>query len=141
MLVFMIMAYSTDLRKSTLDFINKGGSKTAAERIFGISRRTIYNWLEAEDPFTYQKPGPKGPRHIDYDALQQHVADFPDSTLAERAKHFGVSTNCIFYALAKLNITRKKDDDLQRTMSGKTPRVSLGTSTRDTRAGQKTGLS
>ncbi len=110
MLVCMIMAYSTELRKSVLDFINKGGSKTAAKRTFGVSRTTIYNWLEAEDPFACEKPGPKGPWHwhIDYDALQQHVADYPDSTLAERAQHFGVSTNGIFYALSKLNITRKK---------------------------------
>ena len=108
MLFFMIMAYSTDLRKRVLDFINEGGSKAAAQRTFGISRRTIYNWLEAEDPFASEKPGPKGPRHIDYDALGQHVSDFPDATLAERAKHFGVSINGIFYALAKLNITRKK---------------------------------
>ena len=104
----MIMAYSTDLRKRVLDFINNGGSKAAAERAFGVSRRTIYNWLEAEDPFACEKPGPKGPRDIDYGALQQHVADFPDATLAERGKHFGVSTNGIFYALSKLNITRKK---------------------------------
>ena len=108
MLAFMIMAYSTDLRKRVLDFINEGGSKAAAERTFSVSRRTIYNWLEAEDALAYQKPGPKGPRHIDYDALQQHVADFPDSTLAERAEHFGVSKYGIFYALSKLNITRKK---------------------------------
>ena len=109
MLVFMIMTYSTDGRKRVLDFINKGSSKAEAERTFGISRRTIYNYLEAEDPFASDKPGPKGPRHIDYDALRQHVSDFPDATLAERAKHFGVSINGnLFYALAKLNITRKK---------------------------------
>ena len=84
------MAYSTDLRKRVLDFINTDGSKAAAERTFGVSRRTIYNGLEAEDPFACEKPGTKGPRDIDYDALQQHVADFPDATLAERAKHFGV---------------------------------------------------
>jgi len=104
----MIMTYSTDLRERVLDFITNGGSKAAAERTFGISRRTIYNWLEAEDPLTYEKPGPKGPRHIDYDALEQHVADFPDNTLAERATYFGVSKNGIFYALSKLNIPRKK---------------------------------
>ena len=108
MLAFMIMAYSTDLRKRVLDFIDNGGSKVAAKQIFGVSRRTIYNWLEAEDPLASEKPGPKGPRTLDYDALQQHVADFPDTTLAERAKHFGVSTNGIFYAFSKLNITRKK---------------------------------
>ncbi len=102
------MAYSTDLRKRVLDFIDNGGSKAAAEGTFGVSRRTIYNWLEAEDPFVYEKPGPKGPRHIDYDALERHVADFPDATLAERAKHFGVSVNGIFYAFSQRNITRKK---------------------------------
>ena len=108
MLAFMSMSYSVDLRKRVLDFITNGGSKASAERTFGISRRTLYNWLEAEDPFAYEKPGPKGPRHLDYDALRQHVADFPDHTLAERAKHFGVSEHGIFYALSKLNITRKK---------------------------------
>ena len=64
MLEFMIMAYSTDLRKRVLDFINNGGSKAAAERTFCVSRRTIYNWLKAEDPFACEKPGPKGPRHM-----------------------------------------------------------------------------
>ena len=108
MLSFTIMAYSTDLRKCVLDFINAGGSKAAAERTFGVSRRTIYNGLAAEAPLTYEKPGPKGPRSLDYAAVLRHVADFPDSRLAERAKHFGVSINGIFYALSKLNITRKK---------------------------------
>ena len=108
MLAFMFMSYSTDFRKCVLDFITNGGSKASAERTFGISRRTIYNWLQAEDPFPYEKPGPKGPRSIDYDALRQHVTDFPDNTLAERAKHFGVSEHGIFYALSKLNITQKK---------------------------------
>ena len=102
------MAYSTDLRKRVLDFINAGGSKVAAERRFSVSRRTIYNWLEAEDPFTYQKPGPKGPRSIDSEALREHVAEFPDHTLTERAQYFGVSQHGISYALSKLNITRKK---------------------------------
>ena len=108
MLVFLIMAYSTDLRKRVLTFIAKGGSKAEASRTFSVSRRTIYNWLEDVDPFAYEKPGPKGPRRIDYEALRQHVADFPDITLDERAAHFGVSKYGVFYAMAKLNITRKK---------------------------------
>jgi len=102
------MAYSTDLRQRVLAFIQNGGRKVAAERLFGVSRRTIYNWLEAPDPFARAKPGPKGPRRLDYQALRQHVADFPDATLKERAQHFGVSAHGIFYALSKLNITRKK---------------------------------
>ena len=104
----MIMAYSTDGRKRVLDFIDNGGSKAAAKRAFSVSRRTIYNGLETEDPLVSRKPGAQGPRTLDYDALQQHVADFPDATQQERAAHFGVSRHGIWYALKKLNITRKK---------------------------------
>ena len=48
------MRYSQDLRKRVIDFIAAGGSKGR----FGVSRRCIYNWLDAADPFTYEKPGP-----------------------------------------------------------------------------------
>ena len=108
MLALLVMSYSSDLRKCVLDFVSNGGSKAEAERTFGISRRTIYNWLETETPFASEKPGSKGPRQIAYDALEKHVADFPDNTLAERAEYFGVSKGCISYTLKKLNITRKK---------------------------------
>ena len=61
MLAFMLMRYSTDLRKRILDFINNGGSKTAAERTFGVSRRTIYNYLEAEAPLLMKSLDLRGP--------------------------------------------------------------------------------
>ena len=102
------MSYSSDFRKCVLDFLSKGGSKAAASRQFGVSRTCIYKWLNAEDPLACEKPGPRGPRDLDYDALRRHVADFPDATQNERAAHFGVSRHCIWYALGKLNITRKK---------------------------------
>ena len=100
-----IMRYSPDLRKRVLDFIQAGGSKTEAAKRFNVGRTTIYKWLNA--PFAYQRPGPRGPRSIDYDALKQHIADFPDQTLKERAD-FGVSTFCIGYSLKRLGYTRKK---------------------------------
>ena len=102
------MSYSLDLRKRVLDFIGNGGSKAEASRRFSVSRTCIYTWLNAEDPFTRQKPGPRGPRTLDYDALRQHVCDFPDATQKERAAHFDVSRHGIYYAFGKLNITRKK---------------------------------
>ena len=40
--------------------------------------------------------------------IVQHIADFPDQTLKERAVHFGVSTFCIGYSLKRLGYTRKK---------------------------------
>ena len=97
-----IMRYSPDLRKRVLDFIQAGGSKT--EAAFNVGRTTIYKWLNAPDPFAYQRPGPR----IDYDALKQHIADFPDQTLKERAVHFGVSTFCIGYSLKRLGYAKKK---------------------------------
>ena len=103
-----IMSYSSDLRKRVLDFVHKGGSKAEASRTYNVSRTSIYNWLAAEDPLSCKKPGPQGPHRLDYDALKQHVADFPDHTQMERATHFGVSKSCIWAALGKLNITRKK---------------------------------
>lgn len=102
------MRYSSDLRKRVLDFVDDIGNISEASRRFGVSRTCIYDWLNAEDPFRSKKPGPQGPRDLDYDALRQHVADFPDATQTERATHFSVSKHCIWYSLKKLNITRKK---------------------------------
>lgn len=106
------MAYSIDLRQRALDFIENGGSKVEAAKLFNISREVIYKWLNASDPLAPQKTGPKGPRCIDYEALTQHVQDFPDQTILERANHFGVSYYCIWYGLRKLGISRKKDTRL-----------------------------
>ena len=102
------MRYSNDLRKRVLDFIEAGGSKTEASKRFSVSRAIIYRWLAAEDPFTYEKPGPRGPRALSAEALRKHATDFPDQTLAERANHFEVSTFCIWYTLKKMGFTRKK---------------------------------
>ncbi len=102
------MSYSSDFRKCVLDYIRNGGSKAAASRRFGISRTCIYKWLTAQDPLLSEKPGPRGPRSLDYQALRQHVADFPDATQKERAAHFGVSRHSIWYGLKTLHITRKK---------------------------------
>ena len=112
----IIMAYSSDLRKRALDFIEGGGKKSEASRRFSVARSTLYRWLNAEDPMTAQKTGPKKMRVIDEEALRKHVADFPDLTHKERATHFGVSSFFIRYGLRKLGITRKKKNRLQATL-------------------------
>ena len=103
------MAYSLDLRKRALDFIEAGGSKSEASRRFGIGRATIYKWLKAPNPLIRQKPGPRYPRKLDPDALRAHVSAFPDQTHVERAAHFGVSAACVGYGLKKIGCTRKKN--------------------------------
>ena len=52
------MSYSSDGRKHVLDFVDKGGSKAEASRIYNVSRTCIYNWLAAEDPLSCPKPVP-----------------------------------------------------------------------------------
>ena len=53
------MAYSSDLRKRILDFIQAGGKKSEAARRFTVARSTIDRWLAAEDPLAIKKPGSK----------------------------------------------------------------------------------
>ena len=103
-----IMAYSRDLRKRVLGFIETGGKKSEAARRFTVARSTIDRWLAADDPLTIKKPGPKKMRVINEEALRKHVTDYPDLTYKERAAYFNVSVSCIGYGLRKLNITRKK---------------------------------
>ena len=98
------MNYSLDLRKRVLDFLNERGSKAEASRTYKVSRTCICKGLAAEAPLRCEKPGPRGSHRLDYMALRQHVADFPDQTQLERATHFEVSNRCICYALGKLNI-------------------------------------
>ena len=106
------MRCSTDLRKRVLDFVNSGASKSEAARLFKVSRSSIYTWLQSQDVLTYRKPGPTGPRKLKLQALCVHVQAYPDKTQAERAVHFGVSSDCIGYHLKRMKISRKKNDSL-----------------------------
>jgi transposase len=40
------MSKSYDLRVQAISYVRAGGSKADAARLFGVTRRTIYNWLE-----------------------------------------------------------------------------------------------
>ena len=106
------MAYTIDLRQPVHDFIENGGSKVEAAKLFNISREVIYKCLNALNSLAPQKTGHKGPRCIDYEALTQHVQDYPDQAILERANHFRVSHYCIWYGLRKLGISRKNDTRL-----------------------------
>lgn len=104
----MITRCSSDLRKRVINFVKSGGSKTEAAYRFQVSRGSVHNWTAAEDGLSYKKPGPKGPRNLDPEALRCHVETNDDMTQSERARHFGVSRGCIWYNLRRLGITRKK---------------------------------
>ena len=101
------MTYSIDLREAVILYVNNGGSRTEASRIFDVARSTLYRWLDSED-LRPKKHGPRR-RKIDMPALAKHVTDHPDMFLHERAEEFGVSLSGMHYALKRLGIVKKRE--------------------------------
>jgi len=101
------MRCSPDLRQRVVEFVRGGGSKADAARRFQVGEASVYRWLKPGG-LTYQRPGPRRPRKLDWEQLRGHVEAHPDRTQAERARHFHVSRHCIWNALRKLGVTHKK---------------------------------
>lgn len=101
------MTYSYDLRERAISYVQSGGLRKEACRLFKIDSKTLYHWLCRED----LTPRPAKTRHrkLDKEALSQHVRDYPDALLRERAAHFGVHVNAIWVALRQMNIVKKND--------------------------------
>ena len=93
------MAYSLDLRKRVVDYVENGGGITKAAALFKVGRATIYRWLRRED-LRATKVGHRK-RKIDWEALRKDVEENPEARLIERARKFGVRASAICYALKK----------------------------------------
>lgn len=119
------MRCSIDLRKRVIAFVQGGGSKVEAARRFQVGRASVYRWLASSEGLRYQRPGPTGPRRLDWAALRVHVEQQPEATPKERARHFGVSRHCIWYGLKRRGISWKKNDRGQRTRRTATAGLSL----------------
>ena len=88
-----------------LQFIENGGSKTEAAKLFKVGRTAIYRWLNTHTGQT----GSHKTELLDPTALAEHVKAHPDQTLKERAQHFGVSPACVGYGLKRLGYTQRLD--------------------------------
>lgn len=102
------MAYSSDLRKRVLDFIEQGGSKSEASRLYRIGIAKIFRWTAQPKNYTAGKPGPKSGHRLNRDDLYLAIKEKPDSLQRELAERFGVSIGAIAYALKEMGLTRKK---------------------------------
>ena len=83
--------FGLETRIQMRHYLEQGLSKTATARLLGISRRTVYNWIEAgeleRDPddrtLMY---GPRAPRPKKIDPyriyLDQRLTDYPQLTAA-----------------------------------------------------------
>ena len=100
------MSYSIDYRRRAISFIEEGGSKAQAARLFKVHPSTIYEWWGRR---TDLSPRPAKVRRgkIDKVALTAHIEEHPDALLRERADHFGVTTNAIWEMMRKLGFVKK----------------------------------
>lgn len=104
------MTYSTDLRIRALDYIEKGGSKEEASQIFGITIRTLFNWIKRkkENCLEPKERKERKPHKIDNEKLKSYLKEHPDAYLREIAQFLGAAVTTVFYACKRLNINLKK---------------------------------
>jgi transposase len=78
---------------------------------FKVPAETYYQWKEKlEDGYYETKTVRERKRKINKNELKQMVAENPDAFLRELGDKFNCCTeSAVFYALKKLNITRKKN--------------------------------
>jgi len=103
------MAYSIDFIKKAVEYRQEGHTFAQLREAFDIPSATYYDW-EAKLNNGYFDIIVKRERHrkIDKEALKKAVAEKPDAFLKEYAEQFNCTATAVFYALEKLNITRKK---------------------------------
>lgn len=104
------MTYSHDLRIKALDYIEKGNSIEDASQIFGVTTRTLFNWIKRkkEGCLAPRKTKKRRAHKIDGEELILYIKEHPDSYLREIAEVFGSTTAAVFYACKRLKITLKK---------------------------------
>jgi transposase len=110
--------YSIDLRERVIAYVDGGGSKAEACRIFRIGHNTVYLWIRQKKSRGTIEPKKRGKykaRLLDDVKLSEHVRSHPDATLVEMAKTFSVSHVAIWKALRRLKITHKKKPPVSRT--------------------------
>jgi len=103
--------YSIDFIRCAVAYKDEGHTFSELRNIFNIPPETYYLWKEKlENGYTGEKVFRERKRKIDKDILRQAIADRPDIFLYELAEIFGCTVQAVFYALEKLDITRKKNN-------------------------------
>jgi transposase len=103
------MAYSIDFIIRAVTYRQDGHTFAQLREAFDIPSATYYDWA-AKLNNGYFDTIVKRERHrkIDKEALIKAVAEKPDAFLKEYAEQFNCTATAVYYALEKLNITRKK---------------------------------
>ena len=115
------MTYSLELRKKALRYLDKMGDRKKVAEAFGITLRTLANWLRRNrEACLAPKPRRSSPTLIDNQKLRFFIQEHPDAYLREIAEEFGCTIQAVFYACKRLKISLKKRHPIiRREMSRK----------------------
>ena len=105
------MAYDPKFRKQVLKYIGKGHTIQEAHEVFEVGTTTIKEWkkLEKETGKLDKRPSGNKASKLCPDRLKAYVEANPDSYQSEIAEVFNCTQPAVFYALKRLNLSRKKN--------------------------------
>lgn len=108
--VLIEMSHSKDLREKVIKYVEEGGLIKEACKLFEVSRSSFQRWRlkQKQTGTVLRKSRTKSPYKVNNDELHDYINKHPDAYLNEIAEHFEVTAPCIFVALKRLKITRKK---------------------------------
>lgn len=111
------MTYSVDFRRRVLEIKMKENlTCDETSKRFGIGINSVVRWSKKLEPQrTRNKPATK----INMEALKRDIGSYPDAYQYERAQRLNVSTNCVHFALKRLDITYKKKPLSSKSQSRK----------------------
>jgi len=103
--------YSIDFIRRAVAYKDEGHTFIELKNAFKIPPETYYIWKEKlENGYSGEKVFRERRRKIDKELLKQTIAGKPDLFLYELAEMFDCTVQAVFYALEKLDITRKKNN-------------------------------
>lgn len=104
-------AYSLDLRKRAMEYLDNGHTYEEASDLFKITRRTFFNWskLRREKGSLEFKNTPRSPHKLPDKELLEYVKKNPDAYLREIADYFNCGVTSVHDALKRLGVKYKKN--------------------------------
>ena len=106
----MTKAYSLDLRRRVIKYVETGNSYAAAERLYDVSRETTRKWhiRQKTEGHCNQKPRPGKKGRIVRREFEKYVEEHPGATLVQIGSYFKMTARSAHYYMRKYGYSYKK---------------------------------